>query len=250
MPPSLLSSMTPFERWRHSPPESEPVPESAIQQALGAGADRAPGLSGSFDAGRLGSSASGDSMLLSRSARNRSSAGSASSYSRLSASDAALSARGSEDTPQFAWAKPPEARRSRPPTFACRYCSRTFPKKYDWLRHERCVHAPGDTSWTCALPLPPNQPFVVWRLGHDQPACIFCGQPAPTEDHFRSHEFEACSQRAVQHRSFTRKDHLWQHLYKFHGCRKWEGWKPDLNLLKSARNGGLDTAVVSGNSQR
>ncbi|POR38774.1 Homeobox and C2H2 transcription factor, putative [Tolypocladium paradoxum] len=237
MPPSLLSSMTPFERWRHSPPESEPVPESVIQQALGAGASQgdAPAVAESVHAGGLGSSASDDSMSFSLSAYNYSSEGSASSsYSRLSAnSDTALSARSSDDRAQPAWAKTPaRAKRSKPRTFTCRYCSRTFSKKYDWLRHERSVHTPGDISWTCALPLQPNQPLVVWRLGHDQPECIFCGQDSPTEEHFQSHEFEACSQRAVQDRTFSRKDHMWQHLYKFHGCRRWEGWKPDLNLLQ------------------
>jgi hypothetical protein len=31
---------------------------------------------------------------------------------------------------------------------------------------------------------------------------------------------------------YARKDHLWQHLYKFHGCRKWEGWTLDLVSLR------------------
>ncbi|KND86492.1 hypothetical protein TOPH_08898 [Tolypocladium ophioglossoides CBS 100239] len=233
MPRPLLAGMTPFERWRRSPPETEPVPGSALQQVLGTAAPRP---SASFDAAALASSASDDSMLLSRSACNESSRGSASSsYSRLSArSDPALSARADEDRAQPAWAKTSSARarRSKPRTFACRHCPRTFSKKYDWLRHERSLHTPGDISWTCALPLPPNQPFIVWRLGQGEPECIFCGHDSPTEEHFHSHEFEACSKRAVQDRSFSRKDHMWQHLYKFHGCRKWEGWKPDLNLLR------------------
>lgn len=25
---------------------------------------------------------------------------------------------------------------------------------------------------------------------------------------------------------------MWQHLYMFHGCRKWDGWQPDLSLLQ------------------
>lgn len=234
MPRSLLSSMTPFERWKHSPPDSEPVSETAIQQAISANPSVKPEGSASGIIDDLGSSASTDSMLYSRSALHYSSDGSLSNYSHASAnSDAVLSGRSSEDRSHPAWVKSASARpkRSKARTFTCSYCSRSFNKKYDWLRHERSVHAPGDTSWVCAIPLPPEQPYIVWRLGQTQAECIFCGQASPTEEHFQTHEFESCAKRAVQDRSFTRKDHMWQHLYKFHGCRKWEGWKPDVNLL-------------------
>ncbi|KAJ6444105.1 homeobox and C2H2 transcription factor [Purpureocillium lavendulum] len=238
MPRSLLSSMTPFERWRHSPPESEPVSESAIQNALDTGVNHT-GLgegTDNFTTTVLGSSASDDSMFFAPSAHPYSSEASVSStYSHRSGnSDAAHSGRSFEDQSQPPWTNSSNsrARRSKPRTFVCGYCSRAFSKKYDWLRHERSVHAPGDVSWICAVPLPQGQPFVLWRLGGDQPECIFCGHGSPSEEHIQSHEFEACSKRAVQDRSFSRKDHMWQHLYKFHGCRKWEGWKPDLNLLQ------------------
>lgn len=254
MPRSLLSSMTPMERWRHSPPDSEPVSEAAIQQALDscvngaavsvptAGIDIPAGAEFSH-VEELGSSASTDSMLYSRSAFRYSSDGSLSNYSHASAkSDGALSARSSEDRTNPPWVSSSSARskRSKARTFTCSYCSRTFNKKYDWLRHERSVHAPGDTSWICSIPLPQGQPHVVWRLGQSVAECIFCGQSSPTDEHFQSHEFESCAKRGVQDRSFTRKDHMWQHLYKFHGCRKWDGWKPDLNLLmhKSVGAGG------------
>ncbi|GJN67334.1 homeobox and C2H2 transcription factor [Purpureocillium lilacinum] len=238
MPRSLLSSMTPFERWRHSPPESEPVSESVIQNALDSGVNQGELGEGTdnFTTTILGSSASDDSMFFAPSAHQYSSEASVSStYSHRSAnSDAAHSARSFDDQSQLPWTNPASsrARKSKPRTFVCGYCSRAFSKKYDWLRHERSVHAPGDVSWICAVPLPQGQPFVLWRLGHDQPECIFCGQDSPSEEHIQSHEFEACSKRAVQDRSFSRKDHMWQHLFKFHGCRKWEGWKPDLNLLQ------------------
>ncbi|EQK98992.1 Homeodomain-related protein [Ophiocordyceps sinensis CO18] len=235
--PRVVSAMAPLERWRNYPPESEHVSESAIQQALNTGGDRdeereTPGRLG--NPGGVGPEAGSSAWLNCPPANPYSSDSSVtSSYSRLSAnSDSAWSAR-SPDRTQLAWSHgSSRARQAKVRTFTCGYCSRTFTKKYDWLRHERSLHAPGDMSWTCAIPLQPNQSFVLWRLGRDQPECIFCGQVAPSEEHLQSHEFEACSKRAVQDRSFSRKDHMWQHLYKFHGCRKWDGWKPDLNLLE------------------
>ena len=243
MPQSLMSSMTPFERWQNSPPDAEPVSESIIRQCLdGNGSPQDTEMNG----GR-GSSSSTDSMLRAPKGRPCSSdgGGSLSNYSHGSAatSDAARSARSSEDHGHGpAWTKPSasvRSRRAKPRTFTCTYCSRSFHKKYDWLRHERSVHAPGDTSWVCAVPLQADQSYVVWRLGRDKAECIFCGHDSPTEEHFQSHEFESCAKRAVNDRSFTRKDHMWQHLYKFHGCRKWDGWKPNLDLLlKKSSEGG------------
>ncbi|KAK9443041.1 hypothetical protein VB005_04104 [Metarhizium brunneum] len=241
MPRSLMtSSMTPFERWKHSPPDSEPVSEAAIQKAIGSNSNIHHEIGAPGDDDDLGSSASTDSILYSHSALHYSSDGSLSNYSRASAnSDVVLSGRSLEERGHPAWVKSASARskRSKARTFTCSYCSRSFNKKYDWLRHERSVHAPGDTSWVCAIPLPPEQPYVIWRLGQTQAECIFCGQSSPTEEHFQSHEFESCAKRAVQDRSFTRKDHMWQHLYKFHGCRKWEGWKPDVDLLRHKAEG-------------
>ncbi|KAM4064897.1 homeobox KN domain-containing protein [Hirsutella rhossiliensis] len=243
----LVSAMTPLERWRNYPSESEHVSASAIQQALSTSSDRDDGeeeAQGSFPGldGGVGPEAGGGRWLSGQAANPYSSDGSVkSSYSRFSAnSGSPWSARSPEDRTQLPWPPgPSRAQHAKPRTFTCGYCSRTFSKKYDWLRHERSLHAPGDVSWTCAVPLQPNQSFLLWRLGHEQPECIFCGQVAPTEEHLHSHEFEACSKRAVQDRSFSRKDHMWQHLYKFHGCRKWEGWKPDLNLLQR-KAGGLE----------
>ncbi|KYK59791.1 homeobox and C2H2 transcription factor [Drechmeria coniospora] len=245
MPPqSLLSGMTPFERWRHSPPDSEPVPESAIQRAidtarsrngLDGGADGvALGADGGHATGMFTASASDDSSMFRASAYNHSSEASLSSYSHRSNSDVALSAHSHEGCPPRPdWIDAAgKKKRAKVRAFTCGYCSRSFSKKYDWLRHERSVHAPGDVSWVCAMPLPLEQSLVVWRPGHGQPECILCGTLSPTEEHLDSHEFEACSKRALKDRTFSRKDHMWQHLYKFHGCRRWEGWKPDLNSLR------------------
>lgn len=246
MPQSSLSHMTPFERWRNSPPDNEPVSEDVIRRAIGSNANTTQegGSLGNDETMLLpkddpGSSANTEPILYARSAFCCSSDGSTSNFSTFdssqvsASSDAVLSGWSSEHRAQPAWVKSASARikKSKSPTFTCTHCLRGFSKKYDWLRHERSVHTPGDTSWVCAIPLPPEQPHLIWRLGQTQAECIFCGQAMPNEEHMQSHEFESCAKRAVQDRSFTRKDHMWQHLYKFHGCRKWEGWKPDLDLL-------------------
>ncbi|KAI0006757.1 hypothetical protein F4779DRAFT_550830 [Xylariaceae sp. FL0662B] len=112
-------------------------------------------------------------------------------------------------------------------TFQCTLCPRNFTKKYDWRRDERAVHLlNGDSPrWIYGIPVSIRQPYLIWRLNQQEPECIFCRHVSPTEEHFRSHEFEACAEREGSNRTFTRKDHLCQHLFKFYGCRKWEGWK-------------------------
>ncbi|OAQ94384.1 homeobox and C2H2 transcription factor [Purpureocillium lilacinum] len=122
MPRSLLSSMTPFERWRHSPPESEPVSESVIQNALDSGVNQGELGEGTdnFTTTILGSSASDDSMFFAPSAHQYSSEASVSStYSHRSAnSDAAHSARSFDDQSQLPWTNPASsrARKSKPRT--------------------------------------------------------------------------------------------------------------------------------------
>jgi hypothetical protein len=120
--------------------------------------------------------------------------------------------------------------------FQCTFCRQSYKKKYDWVRHERCIHLPGLDSWICSIPVPAEQSHLVWRVNQSSPECIFCGHVSPTDEHIRSHEFEACAERPVSERKFTRKDHLWQHLHKFHRCRKWDGWKPDLSLVQNRQD--------------
>ncbi|OAA69160.1 Homeodomain-related protein [Cordyceps fumosorosea ARSEF 2679] len=262
MPRSALDSMSPMERWRNSPPNDEPASASAIERALnrspplGAGSSEYFGSYGSArDAGSACSSGSGDSGGTThcrhrRRGRRRSSFYRASStsfggsaHSQQSAGDLMFvpySANNSVDgdsnsigkrSPTTA-APRPGSKGTTTTTFQCTFCLQTFRKRYDWVRHERSIHLPGLDSWVCRVPLPPDQSFLVWRVSHEHPECIFCGEPSPTHDHIQSHEFQTCAERTAAERTFTRKDHLWQHLHKFHHCRKWEGWRPDLALLQ------------------
>ncbi|KAK9778853.1 hypothetical protein SCAR479_04089 [Seiridium cardinale] len=240
MPQDLPSSI-PLQRWQNSPPEEEPASLKHIESALKEFHDipsssEAPSIT-TIDPRAL--SISGSSAGLSAGFRNCASSDSYSS-SRIHQpfddhSSRASSAYHSEQSGQSV----PRATSKHTPRktkFQCTFCSRAFDRKFDWLRHERSVHLPGLNRWVCGKPLAPMQSSNVWRINQTMPECIFCGHPSPDEEHLMSHEFEACAERDLQDRTFSRKDHLWQHLTKFHGCRKWSGWTPDLSVLKESRD--------------
>jgi hypothetical protein len=239
MPESYMSDLSPLDRWRHSPPDEEPASASAIEQALDLNFSHnaTPELYHHSDTNLGTSSVSGDSASFPHRQWHPKSPSSASScFSNLSIDNQSvfgLSIHGSEEHaqltfPAFSSDRPTDSR-----LFRCSFCLRSFTKKSDRVRHERSVHhLDSKTSWICGIPLPEGQGASIWRVGEHKSECIFCGQISPTEEHFHSHEFESCAERPVADRSFLRKDHLWQHLFKFHSCRKWDGWKPDLDLLK------------------
>jgi len=235
MPHYLRKNMSPLDRWKNSPPDQEPASATAIQNALAA---QSSGQS-SVDSDDLvgsgpGSSASNDSLWPST--LHEASSNSASScYSFRSREAHFLSRSGSSSVMEGTSTSRPTSSRSRSKkliAFQCTFCRQSFKKKYDWVRHERSIHLPGLDSWVCALPVTADQSFLVWRMNEEGPQCLFCGQDSPSDEHIQAHEFETCAERPVSERKFTRKDHLWQHLHKFHGCRKWDGWKPDLSLLQ------------------
>ncbi|KAL7941851.1 hypothetical protein V8C42DRAFT_333899 [Trichoderma barbatum] len=251
MPQTLLTGMSPMERWRHSPPNDEPVSASAIENAISNRADEGDAYLYTFD-GNYGtdgapSSASSESAIFNQhpSGHYEASSNSGSSaFSFYQSDDAAifsLSAHssingGDSDLVAGSSSTRPTARaaaeRGKAHMFQCTFCRQSFKKKYDWVRHERSIHLPGLDSWICKVPLPDDQSHLVWRMNHSEPECIFCGQASPTDEHMQAHEFQSCAERPVSERTFTRKDHLWQHLHKFHRCRKWDGWKPNLHLLQ------------------
>lgn len=253
---SPLSMMTPLDRWRCSPPEDEPITISpaVLGSALNDSfyTDSGPA---SASAGYASSSMSGDSWLHSQpqSIYTSSHPDSTSGFCHSTDSGSNFGGLG---TSNDAFTLPPRPSTTAStavsnPSFQCTFCSRTFKKRFDWRRHELSVHMPKLNSWVCTVPLAPDESFLIWRTGQESPECIFCGHASPTDDHFRTHEFDYCSLGPASGRVFSRKDHLWQHLYKFHGCRKWEGWKPDLASLKknsdavNSRCGFCGVAMVS-----
>ncbi|QYS95173.1 C2H2 transcriptional regulator [Trichoderma simmonsii] len=251
MPQTFLSGMSPMERWRHSPPNEEPVSVSAIENAISNHVDEGDAYLYSFDGNYATdgapSSASSESAIFNQHPTGRyegSSNSGSSAFSFYQSDDAGifnLSAHSSingGDSDLIAGSSNARtavgatAERGKAHMFQCTFCRQSFKKKYDWVRHERSIHLPGLDSWICKVPLPEEQSHLVWRVNHSEPECIFCGQASPTEEHLQAHEFQSCAERPVSERTFTRKDHLWQHLHKFHRCRKWDGWKPNLHLLQ------------------
>ncbi|KAI1012347.1 hypothetical protein LB503_004238 [Fusarium chuoi] len=235
MPHYLRKNMSPLDRWKNSPPDEEPASAMAIQNALAAQSSGHSSLDSDAAASDgPGSSASNDSLWLSN--LQEASSNSASSCYSFRSRDAAFFSRSGSSSvvegPSVSRTASSRSRTKKLVAFQCTFCGQSFKKKYDWVRHERSIHLPGLDSWICALPVTPDQSFLVWRMSEGGPQCLFCGENSPSDEHIQAHEFDTCAERPVSERKFTRKDHLWQHLHKFHGCRKWDGWKPDLSLLQ------------------
>ncbi|KOS17139.1 Homeobox protein CUP9 [Escovopsis weberi] len=242
MPESSLAGMSPMERWRNSPPSEEHISATELEGMMDVSgfcsSETTP--NGFSDRGNMSdgahSSVSGESSFYHPAAAPVEWPASASSaMSMYPPEDAGRHDLGHVGPgPGQLGIPAPIQRDDR--IFRCTFCHQSFKKKYDWVRHERSIHLPGLDTWICAMPLTEAQSSLVWQVGNDHPECIFCGEASPTEEHIESHEFQACAERPLSERTFTRKDHLWQHLHKFHQCRKWEGWRPNLQLLQRARD--------------
>jgi len=230
MPPKSTVDMTPLERWQHSPPDAEPAQFDDIERAIGLASSTS-----SFDALQKASNHSyeaapmpyldSDGMWHSLPGSvDSSSATTSSCNSRLSRTS---SMRSFGDNNLEALSQK-RHRRSKRSGYHCSECARDFTRKSDMLRHERAIHSPPKEMWICSNLILPGEPTMVWRISQPGPECALCGQPNPDERHILSHEFVACADRRVDERSFSRKDHLFQHLEKFHRCRrKWDGWTLD-----------------------
>ncbi|KAJ5504346.1 Homeodomain [Penicillium fimorum] len=220
---STLSSLTPMERWQASPPEDEPVPELAIQNAIASSSIESDNsldpfqLDGStmdffnFDksSSHLASSVSSIGSKLSETSDSTSSV-----WSYHSSADTGL--------PFPLLPKQTKSKRIRGRqraavdyNYQCTFCTQSFKKKHDWARHEKSVHLTLD-SWVCTPNI--NDAQQVFELQSSE--CPFCDVLFPTPAHWEEHEFQVCADKPAQERSFSRKDYLWQHLRKFHSCTK------------------------------
>jgi Homeobox KN domain len=241
--PLPLSQMSPLERWHYSPPKEDHVSSDVIQAAL---SEMSPMNSWSD------SCYNGDDFqkLLSHSSQSVDS-GSLSLSESVSTWDYSISGsshhsqRSTDDVVSSSFSNQKFAKKKRASrrlrtsksamdVYQCTFCHSPFKKRHDWIRHEQSVHVPFLETYTCEDPSVSHhlQSLQVWRLNKSSPECTLCGQPSPDTLHFESHDFTSCSERHVSERSFTRKDHLWQHLHKFHRCRKWEGWSLDLDIWR------------------
>jgi hypothetical protein len=228
--PQPTYSSSPIERWRNSPPEDDHVSMEAVAAALESNvisdelSQMAPPLppSARWSLSDMSSQADTEST----SASSLSSCLSSTSFHRIGIRP--RSQRSSR-------------RNSAKPIYQCTFCHAPFKKKHDWARHERAVHMPELETYTC---LPPNQlpntgtsqvqDLQIWRFDSPAPQCMLCGHSNPSDEHFESHSFESCAERPSAQRTFTRKDHFWQHLAKYHACLKWDGWDIDLDSWRAS----------------
>ncbi|KAJ5657250.1 uncharacterized protein N7484_000899 [Penicillium longicatenatum] len=213
---NTLISLTPMERWKASPPEDEAVPESVIQDAIAS-----TSLDMSMDPFQFDGSAMDLFNFDESSSHLPSSASSFGSWvsetsDSVSSAWSQQSGEGSLPFPMLP--KPSRSRRrdhSKEHQYQCTFCMRSFKKRHDWARHEKSVHFSLEI-WICTPSLDELQ--QAWQT--QGVGCNFCDVLCPGPAHLEEHEFHICATKPMVDRSFTRKDYLWQHLRKFHGCSK------------------------------
>ncbi|PYH91617.1 hypothetical protein BO71DRAFT_385155 [Aspergillus ellipticus CBS 707.79] len=215
MPVPRSATLTPMERWQRSPPDEEPVSESVIRNAIATtGADPMSERPGTYPDSSPSADELASSISSLDSGQSQASSGSFSS----------AWSHHSEDYPPFPFSgrrssSQPRRRRPRRQSltghpYQCTFCPDSFKKKHDWARHEKSVHLSLE-SWVCNID--------AGHLDSASPAespCDFCSVfPAP-QSHVDTHEFDVCVDRPLPERTFRRKDHMIQHLRKFHRCTK------------------------------
>jgi hypothetical protein len=243
MPVSMISQMTPFERWQHSPPEDDPANLADIEGAmqLSSGTSSLCALQQLSDFDRLATNTpdcASEVGWLSLPASVDSSLNAASSCtSQQSFGDHSTSSKRSLDGTGFDGTTRKRRQRSEISPFECTNCTKTFTRKSDKTRHDRAIHRQPNERWVCQDLISQGESPLVWKISAPVPSCAFCGHESPDQKHFLSHEFIACADRSLPDRTFARKDHLRQHLYKFHKCRKWDGWNFDERVERLRRCG-------------
>ena len=220
MPTDGLASMTPLERWQHSPPEDEPVSGPVIESAIASAPvdSSQSSRNTSNDRGDMSQNNSVDDFTSISSAGSR--------FSHASSDSIAWSYHSGESLP-FPLLTNRSSNRSRKKRahrrsaqndrkYQCTFCMDSFTTKYDWGRHEKSVHLSFE-SWICTPKL--TDTLQTENDDHSSP-CKFCSLSSPPPSHIEAHEFDTCAIRPESERTFSRKDHLRQHLRKFHHCTR------------------------------
>lgn len=217
-----------LQRWVDSPPENEPASAIAIARAVtastGSSSDQASTYSSNFytddgsgrslhgssasSAGTSHSSAPSNSSAWSYSS-TRNSFGSIGSFSRN------RRRRRRRNAPKRTDEKTSLAPKLK--TYQCTFCTETFKTKHDWGRHEKSLHLSLE-RWVCC-----NLGPRALKADINKMACVFCGEPEPSDDHIESHNYSACLEKPLEARTFYRKDHLNQHLKLVHDV-KFSDW--------------------------
>ena len=89
--------------------------------------------------------------------------------------------------------------------FYCTFCPTGFKTHSDWKRHEASIHALAK-KWIC---MPEN-------IAITNNTCAFCRLDSPSQAHLEEHNIRVCLEKDIVERTFTRKDHLKQHIEQVH----------------------------------
>ncbi|KAJ5409964.1 uncharacterized protein N7487_004323 [Penicillium crustosum] len=239
-------ALSPLDRWKNSPPETEAVELSDIVNSIrlsnsqGTYTMRQHPQGATFsERGHRQSHRSTSSVAASDSIRSSGSSSSASSahsfVSNLSGSFgrfyAGLPTRRRRRRQRK---KSPVSRgRTQSPRrlYQCTFCTDMFKSKHDWVRHEKSLHLSLE-SWTCA-PFGPTYAIEGATLSR----CVYCDIENPSDTHVGDHRFWECQQKPSVLRTFYRKDHLIQHLRLVHGTEngisRVETWRSEVTHVNS-----------------
>ncbi|KAF2830694.1 hypothetical protein CC86DRAFT_391553 [Ophiobolus disseminans] len=235
----------PFERWKHSPPENEPAPMTAIAQAVEKfGPPEAASRGSSYRKGASNDSTSSMSIFQAPSVSSLETGLTGMSSGSLGSHNSAYSYGSRHSLGSMNSLKSKERRRRRRlPTrapkadpneasrlFQCTFCTDRFKSKYDWSRHEKSLHLSLE-KWICA----PLGPIIVDKATGKR-KCVYCDDLEPTDEHLAAHNHGGCEEKGLESRTFYRKDHLRQHLRLMHGCKmtaSMEPWKSEAQYIKS-----------------
>ncbi|RMZ70645.1 homeobox and C2H2 transcription factor [Pyrenophora seminiperda CCB06] len=188
---SPARSTNSIERYIMAPQSEEPVPELAIQEAIGTSSThffRVPSSAHPNSSARAYSSAGSGSSCNSASSR-----GSVKSY------DSRGSRRG-----RMTWNRLPSHMDVSADKFFCTEpsCMQSFRFQSAWTRHEEAVHY-CPYHWVCCLRIP-----NIMRLPH----CFICSEKDILITHFSEFHFQACALKKQEDRTFLREDQLKQHV--------------------------------------
>lgn len=230
------TSLSPLERWKQSPPESEPAATSDIMRALD-NASSYPEQSQVYYNDFVGpvsgnsSGSSGSSFLFG--------APSMSGFEHSGSSGSEISVthvpRHTQrpPTPIPSMGRRHRRRKNSRPAgqlnkskaqgsrmYQCTFCCDSFRTKYEWTRHEKAIHISVE-MWHCA-----PEGGIAELDGVS--ICVFCQAQGADDSHLETHNYLRCRDKPPIQREFSRKDHLRQHLRLMHNIK-------DHNFLDSWR---------------
>lgn len=221
--PTVESNLS-LQRWVDSPPENEPASAMAIARAVTASTVSSSDQASPFSShvytddgsGRSIQESSASSVGTSQSSAH--SNGSAWSHSSTRHSFGSFGSMGRSRRRRRRRNAPkrPDEKTSLTPkvkTYQCTFCTQTFKTKHDWGRHEKSLHLSLE-RWVCS-----NLGPRALKADINKMACVFCGEPEPSDAHIESHNHSACLEKPLDARTFYRKDHLNQHLKLVHNVK-------------------------------